>query len=104
MCKYRVRRWGGNPSTRENGPRFSKLTINAVRYLYRHLSSGTLLVFPESSGAVFLIDLYAKATDTCEDCGYSVPVGCPEPSAVPPRPRFERFRQSRIRRLTNPVL
>jgi hypothetical protein len=76
---------GGRHATDE-GPRYSKLTINALRYVYRHLSDGTPLALPFSVASVYLEDPNVMATHDCEECGYRVPVGCPEPLAMPSKP------------------
>jgi hypothetical protein len=68
------------------GPRYSKLTINALRYIYCHLSDGTPLALPFSVAVVCLEDPDVVAIHDCEDCGYQVPVGCPERLAIPPKP------------------
>ncbi len=81
------------PNPGADGPRFSKLTRSAVRYLYRHLSEGTPLALPASVGAVYLDDPSAVAIHDCANCGYSVPVGCCEPFAVPPKPLRVYFQQ-----------
>ena len=44
---------GGRQAIDER-PRYSKLTINALRYIYRHLSGGTPLALPFSVAAVYL--------------------------------------------------
>jgi len=75
----------------DEGPRYSKLTINALRYVYRHLSDGTPLALPFSVAAVYLDDPDVVAIHDCEDCGYQVPVCCPEPLATPPKPGCRYF-------------
>jgi hypothetical protein len=83
----------GGRQTIDGSPRYSKLTINALRYIYRHLSDGTPLALPFSVASVYLEDPNVMATHDCEECGYRVPVGCPEPLATPPKPvrvYFER--------------
>src|SRR5215467_11866695 len=81
---------GGRQATDE-GPRYSKLTINALRYIYRHLSDGTPLALPFSVAAVYLEDPDVVAIHDCEDCGYQVPVCCAEPLATPPKPGCRYF-------------
>jgi hypothetical protein len=76
---------GGRQAIDER-PRYSKLTINALRYIYRHLSDGTPLALPFSVAAVYVDDPNVMGTHDCEDCGYRVPIGCSEPLAMPPKP------------------
>jgi hypothetical protein len=70
----------------ENGPRYRKLTMMAIRCVYLHLSDGTPLALPGTAGAVYLDDPSAVALHDCEDCGYRVPVGYPDANADPPKP------------------
>jgi hypothetical protein len=88
-----VRKYSAADKQSMGGPRFSKLTIHALRYIYRHLSEGTPLALPFSVASVYLDDPNVMAAHDCEECGYRVPVGCPEPLAIPPKPvrvYFER--------------
>jgi len=73
--------------------RYAKLTMIAVRSVFRHMAGGTPLALPASVASVYLDDPAAVALHDCEGCGYVVPFGCPEPSAEPPKPArvyFER--------------
>jgi hypothetical protein len=91
-CIVRQEVLGGRQAP-DGEPRYSKLTINALRYIYRHLSDGTPLALPFSVAAVYLEDPNVMAYHDCEECGYRVPVGCPEPLAIRPKPvrlYFER--------------
>ena len=76
-----------------NRSRYTKLTMIAIRSVFRHMASGTPLALPASVVSVYLDDPAAVALHDCEDCGYVVPFGCPEPYAEPPKPARVYFQR-----------
>jgi hypothetical protein len=81
-----------DPNTTPGG-RFSDLTVAAIQRVERHIREGLPLALPPAVAQVYLDEPGLVAIHDCEDCGYEVPIGYPEPQASPSKPvriYFER--------------